>query len=130
MSSHVQRDPGGLAQGFVDLDLGFGMFHHPAWAIGSYSSGPPARGIPQILTFKTLRQTGRIALHIWILKFLTKASYGGDGVRVAAVVQPAQDEGRGAVLLPDGIRGALLRILQLRIHEERYELHLSSPNKV
>ena len=25
-----------------------GMFHHPAWAVGSYSSGPPAGGTPQI----------------------------------------------------------------------------------
>ena len=24
------------------------MFHHPAWAVGSYSSGPPADGTPQI----------------------------------------------------------------------------------
>ena len=28
--------------------LRFGMFHHPAWAVGSYSSGPPAVGTPQI----------------------------------------------------------------------------------
>ena len=27
--------------------LRFGMFHHPAWAVGSYSSGPPAGGTPQ-----------------------------------------------------------------------------------
>ena len=26
----------------------FEMFHHPAWAVGSYSSGPPAGGTPQI----------------------------------------------------------------------------------
>ena len=45
------------------------------------------------------------------ISFLTQAAHGGDGVRIAAVVQPAQDEGRGAVLLPDGIRGALVRIL-------------------
>ena len=24
------------------------MFHHPAWAVGSYSSGPPAGGTPKI----------------------------------------------------------------------------------
>ena len=30
------------------LGLGFGMFHRPAWAVGSYSSSPPARGTPQI----------------------------------------------------------------------------------
>ena len=24
------------------------MFHHPAWAVGCYSSGPPAGGTPQI----------------------------------------------------------------------------------
>ena len=57
------------------------------------------------------------------LLMLTQAAHGGDGVRVAAVVEPAQDEGRGAVLLPDGIRGALVRVLQLRIHEVRHELH-------
>ena len=28
--------------------IGFGMFHHPAWAVGSYSSGPPAGGTPKI----------------------------------------------------------------------------------
>ena len=30
----------------------------PAWAIGSYSSGPLAGGTPQIIIFKTLRMTG------------------------------------------------------------------------
>ena len=29
------------------------MFHHPAWAVGSYSSGPPAEGTPQILVNPT-----------------------------------------------------------------------------
>ena len=29
-----------------------------AWAEGSYSSGPPAGGISQILNFETLRQSG------------------------------------------------------------------------
>ena len=33
--------------------LRFGMFHYPAWAIGSYSSGPPAGGTPQILVSPT-----------------------------------------------------------------------------
>ena len=28
--------------------LGFDIFHQPAWAVGSYSSGPPAKGTPQI----------------------------------------------------------------------------------
>ena len=28
--------------------LGFGMFHHPFWAVGSYNSGPPAGGTHQI----------------------------------------------------------------------------------
>ena len=28
--------------------LRFGMLHPPAWAVGSYSSSPPARGTPQI----------------------------------------------------------------------------------
>ena len=37
-------------------------FHRPAWAVGSYSSGPPAGGTPQILVFKTLRMTSRPAL--------------------------------------------------------------------
>ena len=32
--------PRGLGLGW----LRFGMFHHPAWVVGSYSSGPPARG--------------------------------------------------------------------------------------
>jgi len=32
----------------------------PAWAVGSYSSGPPAGGTPQILVDKTLRITSRL----------------------------------------------------------------------
>ena len=43
---YVQGGAGGLA-----ARLGcflFGMFHHPAWAVGSYSSGHPAGGTPQI----------------------------------------------------------------------------------
>ena len=31
----------------------FGEFPRPAWAVGSYSIGPPAGGTPQILLFKT-----------------------------------------------------------------------------
>ena len=42
----VQGDPSGGEPGFCWL--GFGMFHHPAWAVGSYSSGPLAGGTPQI----------------------------------------------------------------------------------
>ena len=53
------------------------------------------------------------------LTTVVQAAHGGDGVRVAAFVQPAQDEGRRAVLLPDGLRGALVRVVQLRIHEGR-----------
>ena len=52
-----------------------------------------------------------VPISIGEISFLTQAAHGGDGVRFAAVVQSAQDEGRGAVLLPDGIRGALVRIL-------------------
>ena len=33
--------------------LRFGMFHHPAWAVDSYSSGPPARETPKILVNPT-----------------------------------------------------------------------------
>ena len=32
----------------------------PAWAVGSYSSGPPAGGTPQILVDKTFRMTSRL----------------------------------------------------------------------
>ena len=35
-----------------------------AWAVGSYSSGPPAGGIPKILTFKTSRPIGRPTLYM------------------------------------------------------------------
>ena len=35
----------------------------PAWAVGSYSSGPPAGRTPQILVFKTLQMTSRPALY-------------------------------------------------------------------
>ena len=53
------------------------------------------------------------------LTTVVQAAHGGDGVRVAAVVQPPQDEGGGAVLLPAGLRGAFVRVLQLRIHQGR-----------
>ena len=35
----------------------------PAWAVGSYSSGSPARGIPQNIILKTLQMTGWMALY-------------------------------------------------------------------
>ena len=38
----------------------FGDFPRPAWAVGSYSSGPPAGGTPQILVDKTSCITGRL----------------------------------------------------------------------
>ena len=38
----------------------FGEFPGPAWAVGRYSSGPPAGGTPQILNDKTLRMTSRL----------------------------------------------------------------------
>ena len=38
----------GWLLGWVDFDLGPASMHHPAWAVGSYSSGPPAGGTPQI----------------------------------------------------------------------------------
>ena len=41
----------------------FGEFLRPAWAVGSYSSGPPAGGTPQILVDKTSRMTGRLRLY-------------------------------------------------------------------
>ena len=37
----------------------FGEFPRPAWAVGSYSSGPPAGGTPQILVHKTSAISGR-----------------------------------------------------------------------
>ena len=36
----------------------------PAWAVGSYSRGPPAGGTPQILISKILGMTGRIVLYV------------------------------------------------------------------
>ena len=40
------------------------MFHHPAWAVGSYSRGPPAGGTPQIQVKPTqvYEEMGRPAL--------------------------------------------------------------------
>ena len=43
---YVQGDSSALRPGFCWLR--FGMFPHPAWAVGSYSSSPRARGTPQI----------------------------------------------------------------------------------
>ena len=41
----------------------FGEFPWSAWAVvGSYSSGPPAGGTPQILVDKTLRMTSRLRM--------------------------------------------------------------------
>ena len=37
-----------------------------AWAVGSYSSGPPSGGTPQILIFKTYRTIGRPRLYIHV----------------------------------------------------------------
>ena len=41
----------------------FGEFPRPAWAVGSYSSGPLALGTPQILVDKTLRMTSRLRVY-------------------------------------------------------------------
>ena len=41
----------------------FGEFPRPAWAVGSYSSGPTAGGTPQILVDKTLRMTSRLRVY-------------------------------------------------------------------
>ena len=35
----------------------------PSWAVGSYSSGPPAGGTPQILVDKTSPMTGRLRVY-------------------------------------------------------------------
>ena len=42
----------------------FGEFPRPAWAVGSYSSGPPAGGTPQLLVDKTSPMTGRLRVYI------------------------------------------------------------------
>ena len=47
----------------------FGEFPRSAWAVGSYSSGPPAGGTPHVLVFKTLQMTSRPALY-WPDKML------------------------------------------------------------
>ena len=41
----------------------FGEFPRPAWAVGSYCSGPPAGGTPQIIVDKTLRMTSRLRVY-------------------------------------------------------------------
>ena len=58
----LQRDPGGLAQGFVDLDLGCSTILL-GQAVASYSSGPPAGGTPKIQINKTLCQTTWVTLY-------------------------------------------------------------------
>ena len=45
--SMMMRDLQGDSGGRIPW-LRFGMFHHPAWAVSSYSSGPPAGGTSQI----------------------------------------------------------------------------------
>ena len=47
----VQGVPAGLGPGLGCLR--FGMFHHTTWAVGSCSSGPPAKGTPQMLVNPT-----------------------------------------------------------------------------
>ena len=39
-------------------DLNTAVSSPASWAVGSYSSGPSARGNAKILSFKTFRQTG------------------------------------------------------------------------
>ena len=41
----------------------FWKFPWPAWAVGSYSSGPPAGGTTQILVDKTSPMTGRLRVY-------------------------------------------------------------------
>ena len=48
----------------------FGMFHHPAWAVGSHSSGPPVGGTPQILVDKTSSMTGCLRVYNYTNDFL------------------------------------------------------------
>ena len=43
----------------------FGEFPRPAWAMGSYSSGPPAGGTPQILVDKMSPMTGHLRVYIF-----------------------------------------------------------------
>ena len=41
----------------------FGEFPRPPWAVGSYSSGPPAGGTTQILVDKTSSMSGRLRVY-------------------------------------------------------------------
>ena len=43
---------------------GFEESPRPAWAVGSYSSGPPAGGTPQIIVDKTSPMTGRLRVYL------------------------------------------------------------------
>ena len=54
----------------------FGEFPRPAWAVVSYSSGPPAGGTPQILVDKTSPMTGR--LRVYCVTVTGEASVLGD----------------------------------------------------
>ena len=51
-------------------------FPRTAWAVGSYSSGPPAGGTPQNLVDKTSRMTGCLRVYI-IGSYLILYSGGG-----------------------------------------------------
>ena len=56
--------------------LRVGMFHHPAWAVGSYKSGPPAGGTPQIYKSTQPRYlTTRVILYVLRLKNHLKSYY-------------------------------------------------------
>ena len=41
----------------------FGEFPWPAWAVGSYSNGPPAGVTPQIVVDRTSPVTGRLRVY-------------------------------------------------------------------
>ena len=56
------------------------MFHHPAWAVGSYSSGPPAGGTPQIQVNKT--QSARTWDALYTAGSLLQSTNLGDGSRL------------------------------------------------
>ena len=51
---YLQSGAARHSQGFVNKN----------WAVGSYSSGPPARGTPQILVDKTSPMTGRLKVYV------------------------------------------------------------------
>ena len=51
-------------------------FPWPAWAVGSYSSDPPAGGTPKILVDKTSPMTGR--LRVYFVTVTGEASVLGD----------------------------------------------------